>query len=315
MYKKVVVLGGGTGNTYLLRGLKEFPVDLTTVITVSDSGRSTGKLREEFSMPAVGDVRKVISNLSSLPSEIKDVMEYRFNTYSDLDGHSVGNLVLAAMLIKTGNFKQSIEYYSQLMDVKQTILPLSEDNLTLMGETIDGRFIEGEDKVTHSKEKYKRILYKEKPHVLKEVVDSLLDADLIIISMGSLYTSILPHIICEEVQKAIKKSKGKVMYLCNAMTQPGETDGFKVSDHLKVLEQYLGPKSIDVVVASNTIMPEEIIKKYEIEEQKDQVEIDPEEIKKMDIELIEEDLLVTIDGTIRHNSMKLATVVFNYLMR
>lgn len=315
MKKKIVIFGGGTGLSYLLRGLKDFPVDITAVITVSDSGRSTGKLREEFSTPAVGDIRKVLSNLSELPEEIKSIMEYRFETYSDLDGHPLGNLVLTAMLNKTKKLKTSIEYLSKLLDVKHKVLPLSEDYLTLMGETINGEIIEGEDNVTHSNKQYKRIFYKEIPHVEKEVLTSIKEADLVILSMGSLYTSILPHLLCKEVVEEINKSNAKVMYLCNAMTQPGETDNFGVSDHIKALEKYLGADTIDVVIANNTKVRPEILKKYEIEEQKDPVLIDYKNLEKMKVELIEDNLLTTVDNTIRHNSLKLSSIIFSYLMR
>jgi len=315
MKKKIVVFGGGTGLSYLLRGLKDFPVDITAVITVSDNGRSTGKLREEFYTPAVGDIRKVLSNLSELPDEIKSIMEYRFETYSDLNGHPLGNLVLTAMLNKTKNLKKSIEYLSKLLDVKHKVLPLSEDYLTLMGETVDGEIIEGEDNVTKSNKKYTKIFYKETPHVEPDVLKSISEADLIIISMGSLYTSILPHLLCPEIIETINQSKSKVMYLCNAMTQPGETDNFGVSDHIEILEKYLGNNMIDVVVASNTKIDKEILKKYEIEEQKDPVEIDYEKLEKMNIELIEDDLLTTVDNTIRHNSLKISSIIFSYLMR
>ena len=315
MKKKIVVFGGGTGLSCLLKGLKDFPVDITAVITVSDNGRSTGKLREEFLTPAVGDIRKVLSNLSELPEEIKSIMEYRFNTYSDLDGHPLGNLVLTAMLNKTNNLKKSIEYLSKLLDVKHKVLPLSEDYLTLMGETNTGEIIEGEDQLTKSNKTYTRIFYKETPHVEKDVLTSIKQADLIILSMGSLYTSILPHLLCDEIVKEINKSKAKVMYLCNAMTQPGETDNFGVSDHIKVLEKYLGKDTIDVVVASNSKIDPKILKKYETEEQKDPVLIDYKNIEKMQVELIEDNLLTTIDNTIRHNSLKLSSIIFSYLMR
>lgn len=315
MKKKIVIFGGGTGLSYLLRGLKDFPVEITAVITVSDNGRSTGKLREEFLTPAVGDIRKVLSNLSELPEEIKSIMEYRFETYSDLDGHPLGNLVLTAMLNKTKNLKTSIEYLSKLLDVKHKVLPLSEDYLTLMGETLDGEIIEGEDNLTKAHKQYKRIFYKETPHVEKEVLQAIKEADLIILSMGSLYTSILPHLLCKEVVAEIQKSKATVMYLSNAMTQPGETDNFGVSDHIKVLEKYLGKNTINVVIASNTKIDTEILKKYEIEEQKDPVTIDYENLEKMKIELIEDDLLTTVDNTIRHNSLKLSSIIFSYLMR
>lgn len=301
--------------SFLLRGLKDFPVDITAIITVSDSGRSTGKLREEFKSPAVGDTRKVLSNLSELPPEIKEVMEYRFNTYSDLDGHPLGNLVLTAMLNKTGSLKISIEHLCKLLDVKHRVLPLSEDYLTLMGKTVDGEIIEGEDNLPKARKKYKEIFYKEEPHVIPEVFDAIKEADLIILSMGSLYTSLLPHLICKDVSKAIKKSKAKVLYVCNAMTQPGETDNFGVSDHLQVLEKYLGKGVIDAVIASNTKVSKKMIEKYKNEEQKDQVFIDSDKIKQMGIELIDADLFTTEDGTIKHNSLKLSTLIFSYLIR
>lgn len=315
MKKKIVALGGGTGMSSLLRGLKDFPADITAVITVSDNGSSTGKLRQEFSIPAIGDIRKVLTNLSSLPDEVKEIMEYRFHTYSDLNGHPIGNLILTALLNKTGNLKKSIEYLSTLLDVKQKVLPLSEDSLTLMGETTDGTIIEGEANVTEAGKKIKRVFYKQEPNVLLEVIDAIKEADLVIISMGSLYTSIMPHLICKEVVQAVRHTKGKVMYLCNAMTQPGETDTFTVSDHLEALEKYLGKHTIDVVVASNTKINPDVLHKYQTTEEKDPVVIDYEQIDDMGIELIEGDLLTTEDGTIRHDSMKLSSLIFAYLFK
>lgn len=316
--KKVVVLGGGTGTSTLLRGLKYFPLDITAVITVSDNGSSTGRLRKEFSTPAVGDIRKVLSNLSTLPDEVRDVMEYRLSTCtgSELNGHALGNLVLTSLIKETGSLKTSIEYLSKLLDVKQKVLPLSEDYLTLMGETVEGEIIEGEEEITKANKQYKRLFYKDDPHVLPEVFDAIAKADLIIFSIGSLYTSVMPHIICKDMVDAIRNAKkAKLLYICNAMTQPGETDDFGVSDHVKALEKYLGEDAIDVVIASNTKLSKKILEKYANEEQKDQVKIDYENMKDVKYELIEDDLLITSNGTIRHNSMKLSSVIFSYLMR
>ena len=316
MYKKVVVLGGGTGISYLLKGLKDFPVDITAVITVSDNGRSTGKLREEFHTPAVGDIRKVITNLSQIDDPIKKMMSYRFQTSSDLDGHAVGNLILTAMLEITGSLRASIAHLSKLLDVRHTVLPLSEDSdLTLMGEDEEGNIIEGEEQITKAHRKLKRIFYKTEPKVLDEVIDALKSADLIVFSMGSLYTSILPNIICKEVKKTLKEIKTPIMYLCNIVTQPGETDHFKVSDHVKLLNKYL-ERDIDVVVANNTKISEKMAHKYETEEQKDPVLIDYEELKKMKVELIEGDLMIIDeDNTLKHHSLKLSSLIFSYLMR
>ena len=315
MKKKVVILGGGTGMSCTIKSLKHFPLEITAVITVSDSGSSTGRLREEFATPAVGDIRKVLTNFSHLSEDIQKIFEYRFQTYSDLDNHPVGNLLLTAALEQTGSLQKAIEYMSVILDVKHRVLPLSEDYLTLMGETIDGQMIEGEEQITKSHQKYKRIFYKEEPHVLREVIEAIQNADLVILSMGSLYTSLLPHLICEEVQEAIRTTDAKIMYICNAVTQPGETDDFCVGDHIKVIESYISPRKVDVVIASNTAVEHEIIQKYATKEQKDPVIIDYDTIKELGCELIEADLLTTEDGTIRHNSMRLSSIIFSYLMR
>ena len=317
MYKKVVVFGGGTGISYLLKGLKDFPVDITAVITVSDNGRSTGKLREEFHIPAVGDIRKVITNLSQIDKPIKEMMSYRFNTSSDLDGHALGNLILTAMLDITGSLKDSIKHLSKLLDVRHTVLPISEDsNLTLMGLDVEGNIIEGEEQITKAPNKIEKIFYKEEPKVVPEVLEAVRKADLIIFSMGSLYTSVLPNIICKEVKNELSKAKAPIMYLSNIVTQPGETDGFMVSDHIKLFNRYLENKKVEVVVASNTPISEKIAKKYENEEQKDPVLIDYEELERMGVELIEDDLvIVDKDNTLKHNSLKLSSIIFSYLMR
>ena len=316
MNKKVVVFGGGTGISYLLKGLKKFPVDITAVITVSDNGRSTGRLREEFHTPAVGDIRKVITSLSEIDQPIKNMMEYRFKTSSDLDGHALGNLILTAMLNMNGTLKDSIGYLSKLLDVRHTVLPISEDSkLTLMGKDYDGNIIEGEHQITSANRQFERIYYKEEPTVLPEVLEAIKEADLIIFSMGSLYTSVLPNIICKEVQEALNNAKAPTMYLCNVVTQPGETDKFTVGDHVELINRYLETKKLDVVIASNTKINKTIAKKYYTEEQKDPVIIDHKKIKELGAELIEDDLIIIEDNILRHNSMKLSSLIFSYLMR
>lgn len=317
MYKKVVVMGGGTGISYLLRGLKDFPVDITAVITVSDNGRSTGKLRQEFHTPAVGDIRKVITNLSQIDEPIKQMMSYRFKTSSDLDGHAVGNLILTAMLDITGSLKDSIAHLSKLLDVRHTVLPISEDSdLTLVGIDEEGNRIEGEEEITMAHRKLKKIFYKDEPKVLPEVLQAIKEADLIIFSMGSLYTSILPNVICKEVEQALNKAKAPIMYLCNIVTQPGETDDFTVGDHVKLLNRYLDKRKVDAVIANNTKVSEEMARRYETQEQKDPVLIDHEELKKIGVELIEDDLMIIdTDNTLKHDSLKLSYLIFSYLMR
>ena len=317
MYKKVLVMGGGTGISYLLRGLKDFPVDITAVITVSDNGRSTGRLREEFHTPAVGDIRKVITNLSQIDDPIKKMMSYRFNTSSDLDGHAVGNLILTAMLDITGSLKDSVAYLSKLLDVRHTVLPISEDSdLTLMGLDKDGNIIEGEEQITEAHHQFEKIYYKHEPKVLEEVIKAIKEADLIIFSMGSLYTSILPNIICKQVKAALDESNAPIMYTCNIVTQPGETDNFTVGDHVELLNKYLNNRKVDVVIANGTKISKEMAKRYASQEQKDPVLVDKKKLDKLGVELIEEDLVtIDTDNTLKHDSLKLSSLIFSYLLR
>ena len=243
-------------------------------------------------------------------------MEYRFQTSSDLDGHAIGNLILTALLDITGSLDDSIKALSNLLDVNHKVLPISEDSsLTLMCTTEKDELIEGQKEISKSPQKIKKIFYKEEPHVTPEVIEAIKTSDLIIFSMGSLYTSLLPNIICKEVQEALNETSTPIMYLCNAMTQPGETDNFTVADHVKLINSYLEKRKIDVVIAGNTKLDQKIIEKYQTEETKEKVLIDKEELEKLETELIEVDTLSIIDNVIRHNSLKLSNEIFSYLMR
>ena len=184
-----------------------------------------------------------------------------------------------------------------------------------MGESIDGKIVEGEENITKTHKQYKRIFYKEEPHVIPEVLKKIKEAELILLSMGSLYTSLTPHLICKDVVKAINDAKAKVVYICNAMTQPGETDNFTVNDHIQAIEKYLGKDSIDATIVNNSKISKYYIEKYRTEEQKEIVKIDYDNIEKEKYELIEGDLLTTEDGTIKHDSLKLSSIIFSYLMR
>ena len=313
--KKVVVLGGGTGTSTLLSGLKRMPIDITAVISVSDNGSSTGKLREEFLIPAVGDIRKVLTNLSPLPDEVKAVMEERLKTTSDLNGHAIGNLALTAYLKKTKSLEKSIRLMSKLLGVKQTVLPLSEDLLTLVGETIDGEFIEGEEQIDEANKKYKRIFYKEEPHVTPSVLTKIKQADLVVLSMGSLYTCLIPNLICKDIVDAIKESNAKVLYICNLFTQVGVTDHFTVSDHINAIENYIGKDGVNCVIVNDEKVSEDYLKKYRDEENKEFVRTDDEVLKDMKCEIIKSNLITTEDGTVKHNTLKLSSIIFSYLFR
>lgn len=314
MKHKVVVLGGGTGSSTLLRGLKEFPIDLTAIVSVCDDGSSTGILREEFSIPAVGDIRRVLVALSETEPLVMELFNYRFRTKSDLDGHTVGNLLLTASSEITGNLSDGIEALSKVFNLKGKVVPLTEDNVILMGEMEDGSIVEGEHHITLNRNNIKRVFYKEKPVPTKEAVKALEEAELIILSMGSLFTSIIPNLICDEIVEAIDRSNGKIMYACNMMTQPGETDNFTVSDHVRLLNQYLGKRKIDVVIANDGKIEDEMAVRYESLEQKDPVELDLDETAALVERVISDDYVTVKNNLLRHNVMKLSLHIFGYLL-
>ena len=314
MKKKVVVLGGGTGSSTLLRGLKEFPIDLTAIVSVCDDGSSTGVLREEFNIPAVGDIRRVLVALSETEPLVMKLFNYRFQTTSDLDGHTVGNLLLTASSEITGNLSDGIEALSKVFNLKGKVVPLTEDNVVLMGEMMDGSLVEGEHHITGTRKKIKRVFYKEDPVPTKEAIEAIEKADLIILSMGSLFTSIIPNLICREIVEAIDRSKGKLMYVCNMVTQPGETENFKVSDHVSLLNHYLNRHKVDVVVVNEGKIDEKMASRYESLEQKDPVELDRTETEALVNEVIYGDYVVVKNNLLRHNVMKLSMHIFGYLI-
>jgi len=312
--KKIVIFGGGSGLSQLLKGLKLFPIDVTAVVSVSDNGRSTGRLRKDYNIPAVGDISKVLLSMSECDNEIRDLMNYRFTKSKSLGNHSIKNLLLTALLDLKGDFASSLPILVKLLDIKGNVLPLTEDNVDLVGITSDGKKLFGEEQITKTKKIIERIEYSDEIKVNQKVIDAVKKADLIIFSSGSLMTSIIPHLLSNELNKAIKNSKGKTMYICNLFTQPGETDDYKVSDHINLIEDYLGKNTIDLVVANNAKMNSNLLKKYETKEQKDQVLLDLEELNKKDIKVIA-DKLYKIEGNYyRHDELKTAYLIFSYLM-
>ena len=312
--KKVVILGGGTGLSFLLKGLKMYPLDITAIVSVCDDGSSTGRLREEFNTPAVGDIRKVLVALSETEPLVEELLHYRFKTSSDLNGHAVGNLLLTAMANITGNMSDGIQSLSKVLNLKGKVLPLTEDNVVLVGKMEDGTIVEGEHHITMCNKKIKSVSYKEKPVVTEEALQAIREADAIILSMGSLFTSIIPNLICKEIIKEIDKSTAKITYVCNLMTQPGETDDFMVSDHIKLLNSYLGKRKVDTVILNNKELDKEIVAKYETLELKDQVIYDKETLLKMGVNIIEDDLVLYENEIIRHNTLKLAFYIFSELI-
>ena len=312
--KNVVVIGGGTGLSTLLRGLKLFPMNITAIVTVADDGASSGRLRREFDIPAVGDLRNVLVSLSEVEPLVEDLLQYRFNTYSDLDKHAMGNLLLTAMYNITGSLTKSLESLSKIFNIKGKVLPITEDKAILVAHTTDGKTIEGESNITKAGKHIKKIEYKNKVKVTPEVLEAVKNADLIIVGIGSLYTSIIPNLLPREMKRALMNSPAKKMYICNIMSEHGETDDFKVSDCVKQINKYVGKNFIDIVLANKKKVPDEILELYKVEKAS-QIMLDKDEIKKMGVELISADLLSINNNQARHDNVKTALEVFTYLTK
>ena len=315
MNKKVLVFGGGTGMSCLLKGLKQFPVDITSVVSVCDDGGSTGILRDEFDMLAVGDIRKVLVALSQTESSIEQLLNHRFKTNGTLNKHTVGNVMLAAVTEMTGSVQQGIELLSKILNLRGTVMPVTEDNVVLVGEMKDGSFVEGEHHITECGKSIKRIFYKESPVINEHLIERIHDADLIVFSMGSLYTSLLPCLACDEIRNAIDKSNAPILYTCNLFTQPGETDDFTVSDHVEVINDYLGRRKVNMVVANDGEIDATLAYKYLTTEQKDQVLLDKGKLETIVDKVITDDLVIIEDGVFRHDYVTLGSIIFSEILR
>lgn len=315
MNKKVVAFGGGTGMSHLLRGLKQYPLDITAVVSVSDDGGSAGKLRNEFDILAVGDLRRVIEALSDNENELSNLLNYRFESNGELNNHSLGNLIILAEMKLQGTVQKAIETLGKVLKLKGRVLPFTEDKITLIGEMEDNTIIEGEHNITKCPKNIKKVFYKEEPTISEELLNEIKNADLILLSMGSLFTSVIPNLLSKDIRNAIDESDAKIVYCCNLFTQPGETDDFKVSDHIKTLNSYLGNRKIDYVIANDEEINNALIEKYATEEQKDLVILDKLECEKLGAEVISDDLayiknkLDEQKNVYRHNYVKLGFLI------
>ena len=312
--KKIVIFGGGSGLSQLLKGIKLFPVEITAVVTVADNGASTGRLRREMKIPAVGDISKVMLSMANVDQDVIDLMNYRFTKSKTLGNHSVKNLLLTALLDLKGNFDSAIPVLGNILDLKGTVLPLTEDNINLVGVTTEGKEIKGEEQVTKCASKIDYVKYDKEFTVNPKVIKAVDGADLIIFSSGSLLTSIIPHLVDKGLVDVINKAKADKMYICNLFTQPGETDDFTVRDHIDFLEKYLGKGSIDVVVANNAIISSKLASKYADEEQKDPVLLNMDELSDSSVYVIADKLYTIENGYYRHDSLKTGYLIFSYLM-
>ncbi|MCD6450496.1 MAG: uridine diphosphate-N-acetylglucosamine-binding protein YvcK [Thermotogaceae bacterium] len=307
---KVVAIGGGTGMSTLLKGLKKYNIDITAIVSVTDEGGSSGILRKELKIPPPGDVRNNFVALSENEKALEKLFNYRFKDGS-LNGHTVGNIILAALSkIHGGSLSTAVKYLSDILAIKGKILPVSDDLIRLVATMEDGTEITGEVNIVESKKRIAKVSLDKKVKAQPEVIKSLKEADSILIGPGSLYTSIITNFLVEGVKEAIISSKAKIFYIANLMTQPGETDGMKLSDHIKEVEKYMG-KKIDVAIVNSGIPPANILKRYEREGYYP-VKLDVENVKRM---LVMEPMIKLekdiFDGKIklRHDPDKLASVV------
>ena len=309
---KVVVIGGGTGLSTMLRGLKQYTSHITAIVTVGDDGGGSGKLREDLGMLPPGDIRNCILALADTEPLMEDLLQYRF-TEGSLKGQCFGNLFLAAMAGISENFEDAVQKMSSVLAVKGKVLPVTLDDMKLVAELENGEIIEGESKIPSEvivrKTRIKKIAIKPidaKP--LEEAIKAINNADVIIMGPGSLYTSIIPNLLVKGIPEAICKSPAKKVYISNVMTQPGETDGFKVSNHLKVLIDYGVAENIDYVIANNGIIPPDIKEKY-AKENAELVVLDYENISNLNVNVIEADLIKITKRYVKHNAEKLAELI------
>lgn len=271
--KNVVVVGGGTGVFTVLSGLKTFPYTLTAIVSMADDGGSTGVLREEFGVLPPGDIRRALVALSGSDDKImSELFNYRFNEGSTLKGHSLGNLLLTALERITGSFNNAVKEAVKILNVEGNVIPVTLDNTRLCAELEDGKVIYGEANIDVPKHngdlKIKRVFLEPKVKANPEALEAIVNADVVILGPGDVYTSILPNLAVIGVVDALKKTRGKVVYIVNIMTKYGETNHFKASDFFRVMQEQVGEDIIDYVVVNTQIPKNGVLTRYE--EEKDE---------------------------------------------
>ena len=308
---KIVAVGGGTGLSMLLRGIKHITNNVTAVVTVGDDGGSSGRLREEMGMLHPGDIRNCIAALADDEDLITKLFQYRFKSGEGLEGHSFGNLFLTALCAITGDMVRAVKESSNVLSIRGRVLPSTLDDMKLVAEMEDGRIIHGESNIPEAHGRVKR-LYTDPADckALSDVISAIKEAELIILGPGSLYTSVIPNLIIKEIAEEIAKSNAKKIYVCNIMTQPGETDGYAVSDHLKALIQHAGSDQIIDAVLVNDYLPNNLAQKYQ-QSGSYPVKVDVENIRKLGIKLFSKKLIEdSKEGLVRHSSNRVARAIY-----
>lgn len=258
----VVAIGGGTGASGLLRGLKDHTDKLTAIVTVADDGGSSGRFRKEFGMLPPGDIRNCLAALADGGPVLEDLFQYRFEN-GDLKGHPFGNIFLAAMTQVTGDFEQAVKEANRVLNVRGRVLPATTTKISLVAEHADGSKTTGESLVGKVNKPVKKLSIKpEDVPAGPDVVEAILDADLVILGPGSLYTSVLPNLLIPEILGAVLKTSAVVGYVCNIMTQPGETQEFTASQHVQAIIDHTSEALIDFVVVNDGKVPAQLAQAY-----------------------------------------------------
>ncbi|MBU0905519.1 MAG: YvcK family protein [Planococcaceae bacterium] len=310
--KRIVIIGGGTGLSTLLRGLKKFPVDLTAIVTVADDGGSSGRLRDDYDIPPPGDIRKVMAALSDVEPLVEEMFQYRFSSSNDLGGHSLGNLMLTALTDITGDFSHAIREMSRVLNVNGTVLPAANQRITLHAELEDGTIVTGESKIpTYNQRIHRVFLSPNDVKPLPDTIRAIERADLLIFGPGSLYTSILPNLMVQGIRDAILASKVPNVYICNLMTQAGETHNYSAADHVRALMYHMGAPFIDTILLNTDEVPQSVQRVYE-QEQSKPVSYDETRLTQLGINVVKKDIATIREGAIRHEATKVAEWLVQY---
>lgn len=310
--KRIVVIGGGHGQAQICRGIKNIPnTHISAIVTVADDGGSTGRLRRQFNIPAMGDIRNVMIALASQETLFSSLMDYRFDDPSgkekDVAGHNLGNLILTALTDQSGSFFEAVKMLDDVLNVKGEIIPATTQVITLFARMHDGVIVKGEENIPHLDNKITRVFYEEEVHATPDAIRAITEADLIIYGIGSVYTSILPNVIIPEISNALQDTRARKVYFCNAMTQPGETDGYSVEDHVRALIQH-GAMVDEVLVASDAL-PLENVERYKAQGSTP-VFLSQDE---HEYTVLRKELLTFENGQIKHDAKKIHTAVTELL--
>ena len=309
---KVVVIGGGTGLSVMLRGLKAKTYNLTAVVTVADDGGSTGRIRQDLDIIAPGDLRNCLVALADKEGLMEKLFAHRFGGSGNLTGHSFGNLFIAALIEVLGDVEEAMDATSKVLRVRGKVIPSSAEKLRLNAEMTDGRIVEGESQIPRAHGKIKRVFTTpEHPRAIQSAVDAIREADAIVLGPGSLYTSIMPNLCVPDIVQAVRTSKAPKIYICNVMTQPGETDDYTVSDHIRAINRQAGGKVIDFVIANNGDVDPAVLQRY-VAHGSHPVMIDEKEVSQTGATLVLSDL-INKENSATHDTKKLANVLFDLI--